>query len=397
LRLVPLGKLGDFKNGVNFKGNLMGRGVPLVNVKDITASHRIDPLALDLMDVQANEDLIASTDDIFFVRSSVKLDGIALVGRLTSNEPQAIHCGFVIRLRPKSPRVSADYLVYLLLSPEYRQRLKGLSGGAAIVNISQTNLKSLPVLLPPLGVQRRIAAILSAYDDLIENNNRRMKLLEESALLLYQEWFVRLRFPGYEHTRAVEGVPEGWEKKVLSTIADVNKETLKSSFDGEIEYIDISSVTTGQINETTFYDFREAPSRARRIVRHGDIIWSCVRPNRRSYAVIWQPPPNLIASTGFAVLTPAGVPTSFLYFATTTDAFVGYLANHARGAAYPAVIAGDFERAEILIPPKGVLNAFNDVVEPTFSQINNLATQNQKLKAARDLLLPRLMSGEIGV
>jgi type I restriction enzyme S subunit len=133
------------------------------------------------------------------------------------------------------------------------------------------------------------------------------------------------------------------------------------------------------------------------VVRHGDIIWSCVRPNRRSYAVIWQPPTNLIVSTGFAVLTPRTVPTAFLYFATTTDAFVGYLENHARGAAYPAVIAGDFERAELLVPSRALLASFNDFVEPTLSQIHNLRVQNQKLRAARDLLLPRLMSGEITV
>lgn len=87
----------------------------------------------------------------------------------------------------------------------------------------------------------------------------------------------------------------------------------------------------------------------------------------------------------------------FLYFATTTDDFVGYLANHARGAAYPAVLASDFERAEILVPAKRQLAAFDEIVEPTFTQVHNLRQQNHKLRAARDLLLPRLMSGEIAV
>ena len=92
-------------------------------------------------------------------------------------------------------------------------------------------------------------------------------------------------------------------------------------------------VSPGQINETSILNFADAPSRARRVLRHGDIIWSCVRPNRRSHAIIWQPRPNLIASTGFAVLSPTSVPTSFLYCATTAPNFVGYLENHARGAA----------------------------------------------------------------
>jgi type I restriction enzyme S subunit len=178
-----------------------------------------------------------------------------------------------------------------------------------------------------------------------------MALLEEAARQLYREWFVRLRFPGREHTRIINGVPEGWQRKKLAAVAELNRESLANSFDGQIEYVDIAAITPGQINETTLYEFNEAPSRARRVVRHGDIIWSCVRPNRRSHAVIWQPASNLIVSTGFAVITPTSLPTSFLYQAITTDSFVGYLENHARGAAYPAVLVGDFERAEILVPP----------------------------------------------
>jgi len=184
---------------------------------------------------------------------------------------------------------------------------------------------------------------------------------------------------------------------MLGDVAMINRQSLGSSFDGEIEYVDISSVTPGQINVTTTFDFREAPSRARRIVQHGDVIWSCVRPNRRSHAVIWQPAANLIVSTGFAVITPTALPTSFIYQTTTTDAFVGYLENHARGAAYPAVVAGDFERAAILVPPKPLVESFKDFAEPMLDQGNNLWLQNQKLSAARDLLLPRLMTGEIAV
>jgi type I restriction enzyme S subunit len=258
-------------------------------------------------------------------------------------------------------------------------------------------LKKFEVALPNPEYQQRVADILCVYDDLIENNRRRVALLEDAARQLYREWFVRLRFPGREHTRLVNGVPEGWAMRSLSDVAEVNAETLPGSFDGEISYIDISSVTPGSIDETTSYDFRDAPSRARRVVRHGDIIWSCVRPNRRSYAVIWQPLPNLVASTGFAVIRPTTLPTAFLLQATTTDQFVGYLENHARGAAYPAVLASDFERATILVPRASLVASFNEHAELMLSLGHTLRMQNQKLRAARDLLLPRLMSGEIAV
>jgi len=292
-------------------------------------------------------------------------------------------------LRGSNPRFVYYYL--------HTVNLKRLDVGNSNPTLNRNHIHDLPVLIPPSDVQDRIAGILAGYDNLIENNRRRMELLEETARQLYREWFVRLRFPGREHTPIIDGVPEGWERKKLVDVAEVNRESLGNSFDGGIEYVDIASVTPGQINETTLYEFSEAPSRARRIVRHGDIIWSCVRPNRRSYAVIWQPASNLIVSTGFAVITPTSLPTSFLYQAVTTDSFAGYLENHARGAAYPAVVAGDFERAEILVPAKSLVEAFNDFAGPLLGQCHNLRLQSQKLRAARDLLLPRLMSGEIAV
>lgn len=304
----------------------------------------------------------------------------------------------VALVRPDPLQADSCFLLYYFLSHSWRQVVEeNVISGATVDRIPLERFPHFPVTLPPLPVQREIASILSSYDDLIENNRRRMALLEESARLLYQEWFVRLRFPGHEHVRLIDGVPEGWEHKKLGEISEINKYNIGSGFDGCIEYIDISSVTTGSINETTFYAFRDAPSRARRIVRHGDIIWSCVRPNRRSHAVVWQCPEKFIASTGFSVITPVTVPTSFLYQAITTDSFVGYLENNAKGAAYPAVTSTDFERARICVPSSEILETFNSFVEPLLHQAHSLRTQNQRLRSARDLLLPRLMSGELAV
>ena len=105
----------------------------------------------------------------------------------------------------------------------------------------------------------------------------------------------------------------------------------------------------------------------------------------------------LLGPTGFAVITPGDLPTAFLLQCTTTDAFVGYLENHARGVAYPAVVAADFERAEILVPRRALVRAFNEIAEPLLSVAHTLRLQNIRLRAARDLLMPRLMSGELAV
>ena len=177
----------------------------------------------------------------------------------------------------------------------------------------------------------------------------------------------------------------------------MNELSIKGDAPEEISYIDIASVSTGSIDAVVKQPFNEAPGRARRIVRKGDTIWSTVRPNRRSFALILCPEPNLIVSTGFAVLSPRTVPYSYLYVATTTDEFADYLTNHATGAAYPAVNSKDFEAAKILIPPTGLLDKFHAAVEPMLQLRHLLKTRNANLRTTRDFLLPKLVSGEIGV
>jgi len=275
--------------------------------------------------------------------------------------------------------------------------ISGYITGAAQPKLSQGNLKLIQIPLPSLPEQKRIAGILSAYDDLIENNLRRIKILEEMAQSLYREWFVHFRFPGHESTPMIDSplgpIPEGWEVKKLKKVASVNSQSIrKNSAPERINYIDIKSVSTGSIDEVRPMTFEEAPSRARRIVKHGDIIWSTVRPNRRSFSLIMEPEENLIASTGFAVLTAQDLPWSYLYQATTTQDFTSYLVNHASGAAYPAVNASIFENAKLVMPSCDLLAKFNDVVEPLQLKQHNLFNRNNNLRKTRDLILPKLLS-----
>jgi type I restriction enzyme S subunit len=278
----------------------------------------------------------------------------------------------------------------------------------ALRNVDLTNygyerhfkyLKEEEIPAPPLPVQRRIAGILSAYDELMENSQRRIRLLEAMARALYREWFVHFRFPGHEKLPRVASplgdIPQGWEVKKLATVADVNRAQINArTAPEELHYIDISSVSPGQIDSITTYAFADAPGRARRIVQHGDVLWSCVRPNRRSHAQVMHSEPDTIASTGFAVLTATKVPFTFLYFATTTDDFVAFLTNNATGAAYPAVSGATFEKSDLLIPPAPLLKKFGDATIPMAEQIHTLQRQIQNLRRTRDLLLPRLLSGQ---
>ncbi len=290
------------------------------------------------------------------------------------------------------------FLYYLFNLPNVRGQIRATASGVKVRHTSPDRIYEVQVALPPVSTQRRIAAILSAYDDLIENNTRRIKILEEMAQRIYREWFVHFRFPGHEGVKMRNEVPEGWEKKPLMKLASVNELSIKKGNEPEeINYVDIASVSTGRIEVITPMAFDEAPGRARRIVRHGDIIWSCVRPNRRSYAIIINPLPDLIVSTGFAVITAKGVPYSYLYYALTTDDIVGYLTNHARGAAYPAVTAEDFENATVLCPSDSTLESFHKVVAGFIEQNRILEQKNANLRQTRDLLLPKLVSGEVDV
>ena len=293
------------------------------------------------------------------------------------------------------------FFVYHLLAT-FREELKANAGGAATPIINKTAFSEIEVNVPSLSVQQRIAGILSAYDELIENNQRRIQILETMARALYREWFVEFRFPGHENVSRVASsigdIPEGWEVKKLAAVAEVNRAQINvRDAPDELHYIDISSVGPGEIREITTCAFADAPGRARRVVQHGDVLWSCVRPNRRSYARVIHPEPGTIASTGFAVLTASAMPFTFLYFASTTDDFVGYLTNHATGAAYPAVTATIFEDADLLIPSAPLLARFGEATIAMAEETHALQRQIHNLRRTRDLLLPRLLSGQIAL
>ena len=298
---------------------------------------------------------------------------------------------YVQDFKGNDPRFSAYFLKHVLA--------KTNSDKAAVPGVNRNHLHALAVRVTQnIDEQKAIASVLSAYDDLIENNRRRIQLLERAARLLYREWFVHLRFPGHQHIRIIDGVPDGWERKTLGDISKTNTESYQTAtLPDEINYIDISSVTRGRITDKTTLPSNEAPGRARRNAKSGDVIWSNVRPNLCAFALILDPKENDVFSTGFTILSPDGVPFSYLYLLTTTDEFVSYLGNHATGVSYPAVRPDDFERAWVLCPSKRILDLFHESVEPTYRLISILEQESYRLTQARDLLLPRLMNGEIAV
>ncbi|HRB98399.1 MAG TPA: restriction endonuclease subunit S, partial [Nitrosomonas sp.] len=304
----------------------------------------------------------------------------------------------VIGFTPYEGKSDAHYIKYYF--DIFQKTFQQISQGVTQDNLSAEKLLSMKIPVPPLPTQQKIAAILSAYDDLIENNLKRIKLLEEMAQITYEEWFVRMRFPGYESVPIeTTGLPEGWEVKAISTICDVNKTSISTRNTPEkIRYIDISSAETGSYSAPLEMAFSEAPSRARRRLAFGDTIFSTVRPNRRVYSLILEDDPLLVASTGFAVLTPHQHHNfPFIYLTIDQQSFTDAAVAVAGGAAYPAVNQTDFERIKIMIPTAALMKKFSDMCAPYFILKSQLLRENMLLKEARDILLPRLMTGVIDV
>lgn len=221
-----------------------------------------------------------------------------------------------------------------------------------------------------------------------------------TARAIFTSWFVDFESvrSGSCDWKPYGEVPDGWEVVRLGQIVGINERSMGRDYGYEtIEYMDISSVSTGHRNGITTYRRERAPSRAKRLVADGDVIWSTVRPNRKSYLYVDCPPPNLVVSTGFAVLSPRTVSSSYLYLWVTTDEFTDYLSNNADGSAYPAVRADRFEDAPILLPPSDVLDAFEDATRPMLRKIVQNERESGGLATARDTLLPKLLSGEIRV
>lgn len=397
---VKLGDLYTVHNGLSKGKKFFGTGFPFLSFSIVFNKWFIPEQLYDLVEVDEKErdSYSIKKGDVFITRTSETMEELGMSTVALKDYPNATYNGFTKRLRPITELLEPRFIGYYLRTPEFRGKFMAFSAMTTRASLTNDDLLSLEVPVPPLPVQQRIASILSAYDDLIENNQKQIKLLEEAAQRLYKEWFVDLRFPGHEDVKVVDGVPEGWKSCKLRDVAEINERNIDENYPyDKINYIDIGSVRNGRILEKANYNLEEAPGRAKRIVQDGDVIWGMVRPNLRAYAMVLNSETNDVFSTGFAVLTSKKVPFSFLYCNVTTEEFVGYLVNCTNGAAYPAVKPIHFEEYNVSIPQNNLLNKFHNITEPCFRKIYYLSKQISSLREARDRLLPKLMSGEIEV
>ena len=291
------------------------------------------------------------------------------------------------------------YNVKYSVLPQLKKLDSGTTSGRE--NVSKSSFSSIRIpVIKDKRVQHRIASILSTYDSLIENNTKRIRLLEKMAENLYKEWFVRFRFPGYEKVEMENGLPKGWRYFRIEDLCDVNKRTINvTKAPKEILYLDTGSITCGRISELESIPFVDAPSRARRLVKHNSIVYSTVRPNLQHYGILKDPPSNMVVSTGFVVLDCKYDIANIIYLALAHPSVYKYcsLIADCAVATYPSIKPKEIGRISIALPPMEVAVKWNDNLECLYRGVQNLQHQNTLLARQRDLLLPRLMSGKLEV
>ena len=292
-------------------------------------------------------------------------------------------------------RIDKGFLYYLLNAHEYRAQVRGSASGATVRHTAPVRIKECWVRVPhDVTYQRKIGDTLAAYDDLIENNQRRMALLEESARLLYREWFVRLRFPGYEHTRITDGVPEGWERKSLGDLCSEIRESVSpDTLEPDTPYIGLEHIPRRSISLNNWGKVEQVMSSKHRF-KAGEILFGKIRPYFHKVGVAFV---DGVASSDAIVIRPVEEKLHGLVLMTvSSDRFVAVTSKAMKeGSKMPRADWKHMQAYSVPLPPSGLLSTFDGVIQPVISQLKALTFTSQKLRTARDLLLPRLISGEL--
>ena len=312
----------------------------------------------------------------------------------------AVFASYLVRFRVDDGLADSGFVGSLVESTVYKRYVKSQVGGAAQPNANAKVLGRFVFKLPPRSTQRRIASVLSAYGDLIENNLRRIALLEEAARLLYREWFVHFRFPGHEHVKVIDGVPEGWGRLPASEAFQINPRTPRND-DSTIAYLPMASLPEGgMVIDTGELERREKSTSVR--FRNGDTLFAritpCLENGKTGFVHILGADEVACGSTEFIVLRGRHVSDCFVYLTARQpdfreNAIKSMIGSSGRQRVQPSC----FDRYLVPVPPDLIAELFAEAVAPMFEQINRLDRQSQRLAQARDLLLPRLMSGEMVV
>ncbi|UOG93485.1 MAG: restriction endonuclease subunit S [Candidatus Thiothrix sulfatifontis] len=351
-------------------------GAIFLGIKNVTEDGR-----LDLSDIR----YIAEDDFATWTRRvTPQKDDIVFSYEATLHRYAKIPANFrgclgrrMALIRPNKKKVNVDFLFHYFLSPLWKSEVEGnILSGSTVDRIPLTNVPRFEIYLPPLQIQQKIAAILSAYDDLIENNLQRIKLLEEMAQITYEEWFVRMKFPGHETAQwdKETGLPDGWAKIPLGNMMIFHYgKGLRSHEKREGKVPIYSSAGIFGYHDVSLVD---APGII--VGRKGNVG-----------SVFWSQEPFFPMDTTYYVESKESL--YFAYFALKSVEFIN------NDAAVPGLNRNAAYAMKIISPISELIDRFEEKVKPTFITVFNLKKQNELLREAREILLPRLMTGVMDV
>lgn len=421
---IRLGDIAEFRNGVNYNKSSFGVGIKVIGVSDFQNYTKPKYEELEQINPKGivTERNILHDEDIVFVRSNGNRE---LIGRslFVEKPPEEVtHSAFTIRLRFSTSNVIPRFYAYCFRSQAVRQKLTAYGGGTNISNLNQEILSALEVPYPPLSIQHKIASILSAYDDLIENNTRRIKILEEIVQTIYNEWFAKFRFPGHENVKMVESelgmVPEGWDIKPVGELLDyhigggwgkespIDKHSLPAYV---IRGTDIPGARYVSIDALPFRFHTESNLFSRKL-KDGDIVFevsggSKGQPVGRTLLIKQQMIDTLnedvICASFCKLLRPKieVISPEYFYLHLITIYSNGIINKYqVQSTGITNFNFAYFLDAEKLpIPPKDIIDKFTENIRPIYDLIQTFGLKNQNLRHTRELLIPKLISGEIDV
>ena len=339
------------------------------------------------------QNFIAKPQDIIYTRTGN-------VGLVFRNNYGVVHNNCFTVTPNDEWILSRDFLYYLLQSQYFFEKANSLARGAAQPDLPHSLFNSIEISYPSLQVQNKIATILSRYDSLIENYQKQIKLLEESAQRLYKEWFIDFRFPGYENTKIVDGVPEGWEKKKLGDVSKTTSggtpsRTNNSFYSGSIMWVKTKELCDGFIFNTEEKITEEAIKKSSaKIVPAGSILMAMYGATIGKLGIATK---DLTCNQACCVFLISEDNPLRWYIFNWLLQNRNFLISQGKGATQPNLSQDMIKGFELIIPDDKSLRGYNLLINPIYLNIKSLQFQIRHLTEARDRLLPKLMSGEIEV
>lgn len=397
---VALGELYEVHNGLSKGGKFFGRGSPFLSFSTVFNKWFLPQELPDLVQSTDNEQQSYSIlrGDVFVTRTSETMDELGMSSVALKDYPHATYNGFTKRLRPINPkRILPEFIGYYLRTPVFRSGFTAFSTMTTRASLRNEDLLSMKVPVPDMPTQKHIASILSAYDDLIENNQKQITLLEEAAQRLYKEWFVDLRFPNHETTPIVDGIPEGWKRMVLSEVTSVLRRgiTPKYSNNGKYSVINQKCIRNSIMDISESRRQEKEYSTTLNLQDSDTVICSTGAGTLGRVGRVYGDYPNTTFDSHVTLIRAKENPNYIYHIIKSQQE---YLMGMGRGSTNQQELYRNvIEQLVVLCPSQDILLKAERVLGAIHCKIKKIYLQNNLLVESRDRLLPKLMSGEIEV